>query len=811
MIKDLTVLADRSCWISGERVNACVGPSAHGLLEFGFHGLQPVSRNSRILVRPEGVLNFGFEAGAGRTFPVSFEEVDWEPYRVSTVTVVNGQEVTCELVAAERSVHLFVAGDSAGLELVVHLHLDACFTDVRGERTWDPPVINGSWLLLGCRDRITLAQWMKRTGPYAGDFLIPEPWRRVIFDRPIRSGLATPADLRPEFRDVEIPLYDARTWVVAGGPGCELRRLGDTIAFRIHPGTAGPGMPVFSLSGSEREPRLSGGIIVPTGSIDEMRHRAEETALASPRFLCGALPEMSTFFATVPGLVQSCTVADPGMPRATPGAYYWLWAWDAMVTCQEGLRWGATDLSGSVVRYVNAHRDVDDRIPARWTRAHEPLDTPPRGALDLLLLHLAYEQALATAETRDLLSVYPHAVGHLRAAMNASADGSIEGLSFYPDRPTAFGRTEHSVVALEVGCLYSFARLMDNVAGILSDEATRIAARGFAGRIERTYKASFWDEDAGFVVDSFDRLTGERNETFPLFSLLFLQSALGIPLIRDLLPAMGRFLSERLQTDTGTRMLPLSDARLQGEDALGSWYPHWDIYLLKVLRRTGNAGAIGRWYRAAEVALRNLGYVPEFIKLDGLTVDPGPSWLRHGAVSNLNCITGWYHGIIEGIMGIETDPGGMSVIPLGLPMGDGAIRGLTFRHAIWDVSVHNGGAYLTEIRVDGRPITGSLKIPVGPYDRGTHELTIRYGNAPGHSGFREILNAEVLETSGSATSASVKIRPLGIADVVVDDASRVRCEMDGGEVVLTVDPVTGLGAFRIEEMTEHELTLTHHP
>jgi hypothetical protein len=254
-------------------------------------------------------------------------------------------------------------------------------------------------------------------------------------------------------------------------------------------------------------------------------------------------------------------------------------------------------------------------------------------------------------------------------------------------------------------------------------------------------------------------------------------------------------------------LLPAKDVRQGSEDALGSWYPHWDIYLLKVLRRTGDADGIERWYRAAEIVLRRLGYVPEFIKLDGLTASPGPAWLHHGAVSNLNCITGWYRGIIEGILGIETDPGGMSVIPLGLNTGDVTVRGLSFRHGTWDISVHNGGPHLEEIRVDGRPINGCMKVPAGFHDSGTHALAIRYGMEPGQLRFREILNAEVLETSGSATSAAVRIRPKGIVDVVVDNASRCRCAIDGRAVGPVIDPFTGSGTVRIEDMSEHELTV----
>ena len=47
---------DGGCWISDDRVNAFISARSGGVGEVGFHGLQPVSRNSRLLVSPGGVL-----------------------------------------------------------------------------------------------------------------------------------------------------------------------------------------------------------------------------------------------------------------------------------------------------------------------------------------------------------------------------------------------------------------------------------------------------------------------------------------------------------------------------------------------------------------------------------------------------------------------------------------------------------------------------------------------------------------------------------------------------------------------------------
>lgn len=806
MLKDLSTLPDRSCWISGSRINACIGEG--GIIEAGYHGLQPVSRNSRMLVLPEGAITFCVSGPAAPCAPVRFTHLSWEPSRVRT-PVGDPQALRWELIATGRSIAMLVAGDVRGMSLIVRLDLRSCFTDVRGERVWEEPVIAGSTLRLCCRDRLLLGPWMRRTGPYAGDFLIPEHWRRRIFNRPIRSGLATPEDLLPEYRDADIPIYDAQTWLVLDVPAGSVDREGEAFLLRVPLDRCAEGEPVFTLTGTPEDPAVTAHHPPDREQVAAVLTSSAALDASTPRLHAEGLPSLSAFFATVPGLVRSATVDGEGMTRATPGAYYWLWAWDNLVTAHEALRWGAGDLAASVVRFIGGHRDVNDAIPARWTRKGEPMDTPPRGALEFLQIHLAYAHALEAGDTTVLRAVYPAASAFLREADERNGGtGLLENMSFYPDRPVAFGRTERSVVALETGCLYVFARLMDNIAGLIGAGEDRARARTLAAAIEGTFLTAFWDRDRGFLIDSFDAATGARNRAFPLFTLLFLQTPLGRTLIRPVLPAMARFLRHELQAGTGTRLLPSWDERRSGEDALGSWYPHWDIYLLSVLRQAGDREGILRWASAAERLVGGLGYVPEFIVLDAIAGEPGPAWLRHGAVSNLNCVTGWYRAILEGIAGLETDPGGLSVVPTGHPGVPLHLQGLAWRGGRWDIEVRGTGAFLASLSVDGLPVRGTTKVPVRYHDGGAHTLAVRYGDAPAGPTFSAIVNAEVLDAGGDARSATVTIRPLGVTDIVFQDPDRVRCTVDGRPAVPDTAPDQRSGWLRIEDMSVHELSLS---
>jgi hypothetical protein len=808
MLKRLDQLADRSCWISGDRINASVGVEAHGITEVGFHGVQPVSRNSRMLARERGVLSFFVSDDDGRGGPVPFHTVDWHPHRVSVDFSLWGRAMRLDVLAMARALVINVTGNVDRCRLVARFFPESCTTQVRGTRTWKTPDISGRWLTLESRDLIRLHDWLRQEGPYAGDFLIPEPWRRELFGRRIRSGQATVADLRPEYRDADIPLYDACTVLRIGGERCTIEEHPDHILFQVLLESDGVRQPALIIAGADHPASEIGDGRTYQRLAELTEHEAGKQGLRAPRFTCTAAPEVTEWSATVPAIVRSCTVSELGMTRATPGAYYWLWAWDNLVTGMESLRWGEYGLVAGMVRFINSHRDSDGSIPARWTRSGLPLDTPPRGALEFLVLHLVYQYALETGNSDALLDVYPHAVSHLRAiGEQAGGKGFVPNCSFYPDLPFAFGRTEQSVVAMETGCLYAFARVLENASLRTGDEHTLEAARHLASHIETEFLSTFWDNERGFLVDAVDADTGEWNTTYPIFSLLFLQTSLGLALIRRVLPEMARFMMMHLQTAHGTRMLPSWDPRRGSEEVAASWYPHWDLYLLKVLRRAGEREGIMRWLSAADQALRRLGYVPEFLKMDGLAAEDSATWRRHGAVSNLNCVTGWYHCVLEGLCGIDVDPGGMNVIPLDLPLGPLRLKGMRHKRTRWDVRVEQGGSFLEEIRIDGKPLRGAAKVPAIYDDGGEHELCVQYGHSLTGPRFREILNAEVLESEGDRTTCAVQIRALGTVDIIVDWVEGLRCECDDVPLDISVDMRSGIGTGRIVSDRIHTLTL----
>ena len=802
MKRTLNLLEDRGCWISDDRLYAFVSARG-GVSEIGYHGSQPVSRNSRILVHESGVFLFCVRSVDGAERQLVFNEVEWTPGKISSEFALPEGKMHISLRASGRNLYTRWSGSfSSPVVLVVRVSKDICFAGVQGERIWQPPYIEKNSLFLGCRDRILLRQWLERKGPYAGDFLIPEPWRRVIFEGKMRSGLATPEDLRPMFRHLDLPLYDATVSVRIGGSGFTVSETPDEW--------------IFEYLCSDHSP-VEADLVVQCGELREeliLRGEApppetDSTASQSgPRLFLEGFPRWMEFFASVPALVDSCCVRDFGVPRACPGRYYWLWSWDMLVTVPEAFRWGEPGLGESTTRFVNTHRDVNGIVPARWTRSLLPLDTPSPGGIEFLFGALAYENFLETGRIQEVLDAYPSIVPLLSAASSDILEsGIVKGEGFYPDLLSFFGRNEQSAVSMEVGSWYSLCRLLQNIARSLGDQGTERLAESCAAKIMREFDYYFWDEKAGFFVDSFQTATGLQKAVHPIFALLFLHSPLGLSLIRSNIDRTAAYVAERLLMPEGMRTIPLEESRRGGEVVLDSWYPHWDVYALQLLRRAGYAEKIMAWLRQSEKVLAQLGYCPEFLSLQGFRENEPDAWSRHGAASNLNCVTAWYRAIRESIFGIEIDPGGMTHLPLPLPIGRIAMEGMHWRGGLWTIEVIYDGPHVEEIRVDDSLLTGLLKVPARFAAPGEHHLKIRYGDRKPEAHFVELVNAEIVNASRSREQVEIEFNPLGFVDGTFFSPIHPVVSLDGKPIDAVWDEKTGKGFFSFNVAGKHLLRL----
>ena len=779
MKRRLDSLVDKGCWISHDRIYAFVS-AEHGITEVGYHGLQPVSKNSRILVHASGVLSFSVRVD-NKEYMLQTSDVDWQPTRIESGTLL--PDGVCSLIMAASGRALVVRCTSSAKltqALCVRLAKESPFTAVHGERTWSPFRAEGGKVVARFRDQIMLQKWIRQTGPYAGDFLIPEPVRKKIFSTPKRSGLAVRGDLRPEFQDTDFALYDAECVIAFGGKGCSIFETAEAWIFEqtLQPGEATE----FTIWCSDQAEAA-------VAEREGPRERPTLCRLALPGF-----PYLEEFATTVPGLVESCIVRDYGIPRACPGRYYWIWAWDSLVTMVEALRWGDRSNALKTVSFIEQHRDEAGRIPARWTRSLLPLDTPSPGGIEFLQAALVYEAFLETHDDNYLRQSLPSFIARFEASeQQLLSEGLVKGEGFYPDLLSAFGRSEKSAVCMEVGSWYAFCRILENIARQIDDDKLEERASAAAAIIAQNFSAWYWDKEAGFFIDSINSDADTRSRFHPLFALLFLHSPLGLPLIRPHMQEAAAFIARELLTDAGMRVIPLRETGPSGEDILDSWYPHWDFYALKLLRRAGDAGSIMRWLRRAEEALSGLGYCPEFLALKGFRENDPRCWDYHGSASNLNCVTSWYRALRESIVGFEFDPGGITHVPLSLPLAAARMGNFEWRGGTWTFEAMYGGPHFQSLSVDGTIIEGCTKIPSAFHSSNNHVVTARYGSAAMLPCFTEITNAKVLSTRRLSDAVEVGVEPMGFVDAAFFSAEAPRVLVDGHRAPMRWDRDTGYG------------------
>ncbi len=726
-------LADRHLWISNDRIAARFSAESGTIDQVDIHAGQPVSRNAKLLAYDGGVLRpvIATQTTHGiREIPIHLNQVKWLPNALYAVH--NDREGRFTLWSVAYGQTLLLAGrwtsaqplDFASISLRIDWAMDSRSTSVHGERAWSAPLLNAdSTVSLRATDRIELERWMRRTGDYQGDFLIPEPWRRLLFTHWIPSGLARYQDLKPEYQHSDLKIYDADTWLSFASSEFDSQIESSGIRFIAQPTRhrhRTVWFPVFALSGGCRpdiRPLPASRL-----TLAPQIRTARQTLRRSPTLRYAGSPALGEFFNIAPAVVSSAWVQGTGMTRGCPGSYYWIWAWDNMVTGLAMLRWGDIDRVRQMLRFLATHRDIDGTLPMRWTRQLEPMDACGFGALDFLFSELTlacYGETQDKLVLRETYGILTHAFFSL--AQQCDEQGWIHGIGMYPDLPAKLGRREQSRVMLEMGAWYGLCRNMEQIARRIGDHPTADKAIDIADRIENNI-SHLWDETIGFFVDSMDPRTEAVVKSYPLYSLLALESPFGRTLFAPWMQRMGEFVARHLVQPQGHLTLtPSWDPNHHSEPALSAWYPHWDWIAIQVLTSSHQNKAIGRWLETVADCYRSLGYCPEFVAPD----PDQPSsrrWLKHGAAWNLNCTAGWYNALIHALGGVEFDADGITCSPA---TRSSSIKDIAYRTGKWSIQQSGAGHTIKDLIVDGQRIEGCLKLPTSFYKQGHHTLDIR--------------------------------------------------------------------------------------
>jgi hypothetical protein len=793
VFKTFCGILDQGYWFSDYRVSAFASQRNEGIDQIDYHGKQPVSHNAKIFQSDQGVIRFFLLVKKDAKIteePLHYDEVQVYPYGFINSCKVAGLSCTLTLTIYERAL-LFRfsirSTRSEGLKtgLKVKFNLASQCTDVHGNRTWSvPKFLKNSGLLFRATDKIPLVEWVEKKG----DYLVNEYWQK-IFDIETTPSGETIKKLKPRYTHSKLMLYDADVFAIAGGKKVSNLEIVNGWAefeseFKALSSKSKGSEAVFALAFgdalSQAKRNLSGALSKHLLIENRQRKKYDRLENHLPELRVKNYPEVEELFRVIPQVVESAKIHEVGMTRACPSSYYWVWGWDNLVTGLEMAKWGDVEYLGKMVDFFRTHRSPDGSTPGRWTRNWEPMDSRGLGGVDFLYISLVMELYNQIRDKSVLRKCYS-SIKFIFDSLARQADGSgfFKTIGMYPDFPRRLGRNNNSYVAQDEGAWYCICRLVEVISHLLGDELTSERARSIAGTIKENYLGAFFDHGVGFLFDSFDSLTSKHTKAYTLFTLLFLHSSVGFSLIEDREDEIAEFVRRSFLEDHGICMTPKWSKFHGSEISTASWYPHWDAYPLKLLRRLGKTDALLQWLDLVKDCYRRLGYCPELVSLKPEDIDPDKRWMHHGSPWNLNSATGWYKALVEGIVGVESDIGGLTYIPCPLPF-DPELSGLHFRKTVWNIKTCGRGEYVESFVVDGVPVVGTYKIPRRFYRPGPHALAVRYGSRLRKGVIlEELRGGELLSVDASGNALNAAIKCAGICEILFASSMEPKVKLDG--------------------------------
>jgi hypothetical protein len=188
-----------------------------------------------------------------------------------------------------------------------------------------------------------------------------------------------------------------------------------------------------------------------------------------------------------------------------------------------------------------------------------------------------------------------------------------------------------------------------------------------------------------------------------------------------------------------------------------------------------------------------------FLNLGGFRGNDPQAWDYHGSASNLNGVTSWLRGLRESIVGFFFDPGGITHLPLTLPIPAARLEGVRWRGSTWSFESVYAGPYFESLAIDGTIIDGCTKIPVRHQTSGDHHLTARYGHKPPLLHVTEVVNAKLLNSERRRDGVEIAVEPLGFVDVAFFSPESPCAFVDNRPIPVTWHQATGYGFFSLPQ------------
>jgi len=467
------------------------------------------------------------------------------------------------------------------------------------------------------------------------------------------------------------------------------------------------------------------------------------------------------FFKKQPLYIESCKVENTGAIKAN-NFYYWVWSWDMSSPCFSLLKAGDYEGVRRAILFLDSIYLEGVGVGSAYTGDFQHYYTSSIcGAHNLNYIALIHRYYIYTQDEETVKKVYPN-LRKLFLEICALTDetGLFLGRGSNTDNPEEFGRTAFAYVALDSGWWYEACRCLSRLAVLLEDEEIKEKAEEIVEKIRNNFINIFYNPDLGFLYEGVHPLTqpldvaGEKNDTPLVSNLGLFYGYYGEELTGRKLENMADFAEKELLREDGIHYKPVREKRgYYGWTRIGeNWFPYHDVHLCRLLRKAGRGKALEKILNLYETNFALYHAVFEGKNFKKPIATPGV-WQSFGAGV-------WYSNLVESIVGIEIDEGGISYIPADISLEMKLLK-LKFRDSVWDIKVKGEGRWAEGIAVDGRLVKGTLKVPREMLTGGKHTLSIERKDVVVCPVLLEAINAYVKEVKVEKEALTFKVEGIG--------------------------------------------------
>ena len=780
----LSSLHTQSVWISKERVLACV--SDNGLVSCLYHGNQAVSRNSYILkgTIDNPAVKFIFE-NEGSIVPHSVLNCEYSIDSCTLEVDAGGFPYSIKICAGSDSIGVRVEARRNDCRHTFSAEIDTSglYRNVYGRRNWVVDSNESHLVKLTADDRTRISEWVKMHG----SFLVPMETQNHIYKKDALSDV-TFSENGPVLREnyIDELIIDSCIVTEISGNGFERSFSNEEkLVFSACSCFCELTMK-FSYMGSSTEKSMGSNQI------------CQEQERYIPELIHHESPGLMELFSFIPSVIDSVIQSDSCMPRACAGGYYWVWGWDTIVAAMEMSKWGMMDLQRKIIDFMLAHRWKNGAVPHRFDRNYEAINVKP-GVTDGLFIILCSQYVEDSGDYEWLGENYEGIREVFKVLLDhVDDDGFIMGLGTYPDNPRAMGRTPGSRVAIDSGAFYSALVCMLGFSKHMNDTETALTCRRYLEGFSMRYIEAFFDEKKMMIFDSFT--TESRNLTYPLYSLVSMNNRMGIPLLLTKQAKIAEFISKEYFTKHGFRSLPQNDQNKGTECIHHSWFIYWDVCILALMRTCGYHGILETYRQNISLMWENYRTVFEFLDLDLVdekdSKNPwkgyGCSWPIHGSVSV-------YRGILEGLLGLRTDMGCITILP-GTVTEGASLKGLVVLNRKWNFRFTGTGDYVSEIKVNENMLRGSMVIPDSMIKEYNSIEVRRSTNGQTDLAVADIFAGRLMDIRETDEGFEASVRSDGYTTLLIQSTGRPEVICDGTLIEISkIDGMKGIYYARLYE------------